>query len=199
VERRGWAESPEERERIDASLRGLTGTTLAGVRYLEMPYDGTPQWDCGTFHSLDFGLEIDLGDGTTWSVTWDQAGHNEGLLVDAKPLEFRPDADIATWDVTEMWRRRFPGGFTDIGAAWTRHAYGPAYTGVRWEIKVDDGGESDLCLFTLVLAGAGDERAVVTFGGKGYDEPPRYMPFSHDVSVFFSTADAEAAGVILPA
>ena len=38
----------------------------------------------------------------------------------------------------------------------------------------------------------------MAFGGQGFEEPPRYTPFSHDVSVFFSVEDARRAGVLLP-
>jgi hypothetical protein len=199
VERRAWVSSADEREAVEATLHGMLGRAFLGVRYVELSYDGNPAWDAGTFHSIDFGVELQLDDGATWAVTWDQAGHNEGLMVYAGALasELRPDAEVATWDVTALWRDRFPTGFSGVKCVWTRHAYGPAYTGPRWETRVDDGGESDLCLVSVILAGDGPGQAVITLGESG--EPDGSYGYRPDnVAVFFSSEEARRAGVLLP-
>ncbi|HEX8065682.1 MAG TPA: hypothetical protein VF520_04055 [Thermoleophilaceae bacterium] len=200
MERRGWVTSAEERNRVEADLSGMAGHGLAGVRYVGMSDEGAPTWDVGTFHSIDYGLEIELEDRTTWSIAWDQAGHNEAILVYAGTLssQFSPDAEVAVWDVTSVWRQRFPEGFTEVECVWTRHVYGPAYTGVRWEIRVDDGGVSDLCLLSLVLTGARGGQAVVTLGGEDHDAAGRFAAFHDNVAVFFSLEEARRVGVLLP-
>jgi hypothetical protein len=192
VQRHGWVTSSDERGRIEASLGELSGRPLSAVRYVEMVGDGTPLWDVGSFHSIDFGVEIDLEGQVTWSITWQQRGHNETLLAYAGTIAsaMKPDAELAVWDLTPLWRERFPEGFAGIDCAWTRHVFGPADTG--------DTHESDACLVSLVLNGRTGEQAVITLGGESQYQAGVYTYLADNVAVFLSVAEARRANVILP-
>src|SRR4051794_21330068 len=77
-----WAANEAERTEIEARIARLHGERVRAVRYLEIAYDdGQPHWSSDSFDSLDYGLEIDLDRGATWSVIWRQYDINEALLV----------------------------------------------------------------------------------------------------------------------
>jgi hypothetical protein len=120
--RKGWVPRLEDRAAADARLSALLGRQLTGVRYIELGYD-EPAWDVGRFHTVDYGIELDLEDGATWAVIWQQQGANEtpltyrGLIRD----ELRPEADVSTWDVTNVWQTRFGRGGDRLETVWTKH------------------------------------------------------------------------------
>jgi len=71
-------EKRAEVERVSA----VVGRRIVEVRYFEIANDsGTPRWDAPDFHSLDFGLEWDLDDGSTWSFIWQGSGRYESVLT----------------------------------------------------------------------------------------------------------------------
>jgi hypothetical protein len=196
----GWVSRLEDRAAIEAPLReAWVGRELVAVSYVELDY-GEPGWDAGRFDSIDYGVELELDDGATWAVIWQQRGSNETLLAYPGTIgaELRPDAEVATWDVSDRWHRHFPGPIARVETAWTKHEWGPAFGGPRFETRLDDGHESDYCLISLVLRGAGDGCAVLTLGGDAADGQGTYTYLADNVAVFFSLGDARAAGVLLP-
>ena len=196
----GWASSSEERARIEAALREpLIGRELVAVRYVEMAY-GQPGWDSGAFHSVDYGVELDTSDGATVAVGWEQAGHNETLraLQSTVASRLRPGAQTSTWDLSDAWRARFAGAVTGVGTAWAKHRWGPSFGGPRWETQLDDGGESDLCLITVVLHCVDGGAAVITLGGDAADGRGSFTYLADNLAVFLSLAAAREAGVLLP-
>ena len=194
-----WADGEAQREGIERRLNQLVGRRVEAVRYVEIRYEGElePMWQGPGFDSLDFGLELDLDDGATWSVVWKQAGDNEALLVypgTLVPTELSAEADYATWDATSRWQARGPSRLDVITPLWTRHEFGPAVelTGRR----VADGRESDLCLIACVLESVDGREAILTLGERGPDGKFRHT--ATNIAVFFDRALARRAGVLLP-
>jgi hypothetical protein len=184
--RRGWAPRSEDRAAIDGQLRAaLVGRRLTGVRYVELDY-GEPGWDVERFHTVDYGIEFDLEAAATWAFTWQQRGMNETLLFYRGVVrdELRPDADVSTWDVTDVWHRHFGSGIDRVENVWTKHRLGSR--------------ESDHCLNTVVLSGEDDSCAVVTLGGDAADGHGTFTYLADNLAVFFSLAEAHEAGALLP-
>jgi hypothetical protein len=194
-----WSDSDAQRESIERRLNQLVGPRVEVVRYVEIRYEGHPEpmWRGPDFDSLDYGLELDLDDGLTWSVIWKQAGANEALLVypgTLVPTELKAEADTATWDATSRWHERGLMTLNAVTPVWTRHRFGPAVdaTGRR----VADGGESDLCLLTCTLEGNDGREAILTLGER--DPNGRFRYTADNVAVFFDRAEARDARVLLP-
>lgn len=169
------------------------------MRYVELEYEA-PAWDAGRFHTVDYGIEFDLDDGGTWAVIWQQQGANEtllhyrGLICD----ELRPDADVSTWDVTEVWQSGFGRRVDGVETVWTKHRWGPAFGGARFETQLGDGHESDYCLITVLLASENDRCSVVTLGGDANAGRGTFTYLADNIAVFFSVAAARDAGALLP-
>jgi len=196
----GRASRSDERAGIEAALRvPLLGRELLAVRYVEIAY-GPPGWDSGAFHSVDYGVEFDTNDRLTLAISWEQRGHNETLraFVGTVASQLRHDADVSIWDVSDLWRSRFAGVVGGVETAWTKHRWGPSLGGPRWETQLDDGGESDLCLITVVLHSADGGVVAITLGGDAADGHGTFTYLADNLAVFFSLADARAAGVLLP-
>ena len=198
--REGWVTSLADREVVQGALCGaLIGRVLVGARYVELVY-GEPAWDCGSFHSIDFGVELDTDDGRTTSFIWQQKGANETLLTYAGTIrdELVPEAEISTWDVGEIWRGAMPGAVRNVETIWTKHRWGPAFGGPKFETRVDDGRESDYCLITVVVSNDADDHVVITLGGEADDpEPQTFTYLADNVAVFFSVAEARRARALL--
>jgi hypothetical protein len=184
-ERLAWVRNQAERAVHERYLRRLVGRAVVRVRYVEIQYEGLtePAWLGGVFDSLDFGLEMDVDGGATWSVIWKQGGRNEGLLVYQGSLvgsEIMEGSSIAIWDATDRWRELGPHVIASVIPVWTR--------------PFEE--ESDLCLGALVLASEDQKKAVLTLGDRGRDLS--YKPSHDNVAVFFSLDDARSAGVVFP-
>ncbi len=178
----------------------FVGREVVASRYVELVYD-KPAWDCGLFHSIDYGVELDPDDGRTTSFMWQQQGWNETLLSYEGSVrnELVPDCAISTWDVTERWRDRMPGPILALETVWTKHVWGPSFGGPKFETQMDDGHESDYCLITVHLVGDADTHAVITLGGEANSPEPRTFTYLADnVAVFFSLEEARKAGALLP-
>jgi hypothetical protein len=179
---RGWVADEGERQEFDAKLAQLIGRRIEGARYFELRYEqtGGPMWELGSsFDSLDFGLELDLDDGSTWSCIWAPPTYDEALVVYEgvlRPTMF-PDPDAPrVWQVDERWRDRGPGTIVSVETAWLRMRH--------------------LCLETVILKGSGDRAAVITLGASTDDG--RFVPSATSVAVFFSLEEASEAGAVLP-
>ena len=192
---RAWLANRDDLAPFDAELRaGFVGQELQAVRYVGLDHS-PPTADGRQFHSIDFGVEFDLAGGATWSITWDQGGRNEGLLVAPGPMPVTPSGDLASWDYTQVWRERFPEGVQVIEAVWTRHAWTLVSSSPGSVARVGETETSAYCLTTLVL-GVDRDAVAVTLGG-GYGTEFSRAQFDL-VSVFLSVQDARAAGALLP-
>ena len=78
-----------------------------------------PAWDAGTFHHLDFGIELVTDRDETWAITWDSPGsEGESLRLQRTPVR---EAG-ALWDVTEWepWRSCMSSPVSEVA-----HRYQP--------------------------------------------------------------------------
>jgi hypothetical protein len=195
-----WVRDDSTRRLRDLELQAqFIERRIMRVRYVEIQYDGPPQpmWGASNFDSLDYGLELDLDDGTTRSIIWVQKGRNEAILAAEGPLvptQLLPDAAIAVWDVTDRWDELGPRSISSISAVWSRHVFGPAINSAGRQVA--PGGQSDLCLLTVILRALDGREAVITLGGPDSDGTYRYT--ADNVSVFFSVEEARKARVYLP-
>jgi hypothetical protein len=195
----GWVRDDSARRLRDLELQAqFIERRIMRVRYVEIQYDGPPQpmWGASNFDSLDYGLELDLDDSTTRSIIWMQKGRNEAILAAEGPLvptQLLPDAAIAVWDVTDRWDELGPRSISSISAVWSRHVFGPAINSAGQQVA--PGGQSDLCLLTVILRALDGREAVITLGGRDTDGTYRYI--ADNVSVFFSVEEARKARVYL--
>lgn len=191
---RAWLPRREDLVGFEADLRAaLVERELLAVRYVGLDYS-PPTADGRRFHSIDFGVELEFGGGATWSMAWEHAGINEGLLVAPGPVSVSPAENLASFDFTDAWRERFPAGVQAVDTVWTRHTWGPAFGGPRWEAQVGNEQTSDYCLTTLIL-GAERDVLVVTLGGGYETEFDRGQ--LDNLAVFLSLQDARDAGALL--
>lgn len=195
-----WVDDDASRRRRDLELqRHLVGHRINQVRYVELRYEGHqgPMWSGANFDSLDYGLELDLDNDTTWSVIWMQRGPNEGLLVDEGPLaptHLRADAATGVWDVSERWDALGPRAISSITTVWTRHSFGPTLNSSGQQVA--PASKSDICLLTLVLRADDGRETAITLGQR--DRDGGYSYTADNVSVFFSIGEARKARVLLP-
>jgi hypothetical protein len=198
--RQGWVASLDDRRSVrDALCASLIGRAIVGARYVELAYS-KPAWDCGSFHSIDYGVELDTDDGETTCFIWQQKGWNETLLTYTGTIrdELVPEAEISTWDVGETWRGAMPGPVRSVETAWMKHRWGPSFGGPKFETRVDDGHESDYCLITVLLWDDAGDSVIVTLGGEANSPVPRSFTYLADnLAVFFSLAEARQAGALL--
>ena len=131
----------------------------------------------GCLSSISWQTRSPPADGTTWSFTWVSSGWDEGLLIYQGELigtTLRPDA-VAPVDATESWQRLGPGLISDLTA-------------------VSIPFEGDVSPTTVILAGADGREAVITLGET--DQAGRFCRNPTNIAVFFSVADARAAGAV---
>ena len=178
-----WRERPGEDSRLTALLLGR----VERVRYVEIAYDEGPMYGGGGFDSVDFGIEIDLAGDRHVAMAWVQSGDGEGILVHPErlqPDQIDPEADVATWDVTDRWHERAGRRIDHVSSLWSRWRYQPGdrltdymLEGVR--LRWDSGHE------TIVVRG---ERHFETGAFRWTDA---------NLAVFFGEASAKAHGVAL--
>jgi hypothetical protein len=196
VEIPAWVADDAQRAEADDALRGMVGSRVVGVRYVEIDY-GEPLWAASGFDSLDYGVEFDFDDGATWSLIWQQGGHNEGIGVRKEPLvpsQLLPDARTTSWDVTKRW--------ADAGrqvqrleTRWQRASYGASHLSATGE-QVAPAGRTDLCLVTLVVR---LERSPILITLGGAEPDGTFTPWNRDnIAVFFSFDVARAVGICTP-
>ncbi|MDR7381711.1 hypothetical protein [Promicromonospora iranensis] len=103
----------------DALRQVLTGRAVTAVRYADLDYESEhPYWHEGDRDTVGHGLELDLDDGSTWSVIWEQQGHSTGLGISAEPLIPNHLHQARIWNVTRHWRRRGPRTISQIETFW---------------------------------------------------------------------------------
>ena len=99
----------QTRAEFEQTLRQLVGRTIRAVAYFEIPYeDGQPMWnrESDVFDSLDFGLELTLDDGSTFSVTWGTEFTQYNVSIRRDALRFVDGESARRWDVQQRWRER---------------------------------------------------------------------------------------------
>ncbi|HEX8744023.1 MAG TPA: hypothetical protein VF712_12905 [Thermoleophilaceae bacterium] len=183
-----WVTNAADREAHEQRLAAMRGRRLEGVRYVAADEWGLERG--AGFDSADFGLELDLDDGTTWSFAWLQKGRNEGVLAVPRGLvggELRAGGEYEVADVSadKDWRPLVGQSIEAVEAAWQRTEW--------W--SGDERGWTDLCVASWVVHFASDH-VVVTLGRR--EEDGRYSWTHENVAVFFSLADARAHGIPLP-
>ena len=183
IERTAWVQDEAGRNREVERVHRLVGRSIVSVRYFEIVYPaGDAAWHGDDFHALDFGLEIDLDNTTTWSFIWQQAGSNEALLAYEGQLvgnQLRADGVFQIWPVGEsdQWQAVTRRPIAAVGSAWE-----------HWD--------ADLCPVTWTLTVEGGGWVAVTLGTR--DERGVFRGSHDDVAVFFDRSIAHAAGVTLP-
>jgi hypothetical protein len=135
------AQKPDVQETVDR----LVGHAITGCRYVEIDYAGGQEgWRGANGDVLDYGLELDLGNGETWSMIWEQTGCNEGLNV--RPGRLVPESvradGSAVRDVSDRWLELGPGTLTEVQLEW-----------------------DDLSLGTIQLVGDNGRTTVITLYG----------------------------------
>jgi hypothetical protein len=157
----------------DALERVLIGRSITAVRYADLDYETEiVSWYEGDHDVVGHGIELDLDDGTTWSVIWEQRGDDEGLGVWRGPLVPEHLKEARFWNVTDRWCRRGPREIAAVEIFWWPQRQGS-----------DDRSRSALSLGGLVLHDAGRDRQVVV----ALDE-------RFDVRVYFSRGRARRDG-----
>ncbi|MFI2363053.1 hypothetical protein [Promicromonospora sp. NPDC019610] len=169
-----WVTNGADAVRVTDALRHLlTGRAITAVRYADLDYEGEhPYWHEGDRDTVGHGLELDLDDGATWSVIWEQQEDSAGLGIWTEPLMPNHLQFARIWNVTRHWRRRGPRTISQIETFW-------------WpERSQGDGGPSSaLSLGGLVLHDFDrDRRAIVVIDER------------FDVRMYFSPRGARRDG-----
>jgi hypothetical protein len=175
-----WCESLEGVRGEGARMASMVGSRVTGGRYVGID-EPTPSGT--TFHSADYGLEVDLSGGALWSFIWKTEGYTESLLAYEGAIvgdEVRDDADVAVSPLAASaeWAPYLGRRITSVGSAWDEVELGA------------------LCPVTWVIGFEDSSRAVVTLGRA--DEAGRFARSATDVAVFFGIEAARAVGVVLP-
>lgn len=138
-----WANDGPGLAVIEEALQLLAGKRITGCRYVILDIEGSvDDWSTPACDVLGFGLELDLDNQESWSITWAQAGYKEGLSIRPGHLVPESVSDAATIDVRHRWADLGPTVVGWIEATWT-----------------------ELCLTSLVLGGNDERCAVVTLFG----------------------------------
>lgn len=156
---RGFA--PDEQALLDrrAAARSLIGQRIVHVAYVDIDNRGwdlgyrdqssrrkitdaaewrDPTWDAGTFHHLDFGIELTTDRDETWGITWDSPSNDgESIRLQRDPVSERG----AVWDVTkwEPWRSCLSSPVSDIALRYHRWSdSSPGFWCTRVSMFFDD-------------------------------------------------------------
>ena len=173
-----------------AAARSLVGQRIVRVAYVDIDYRGwdlgfqdqssrraitdaaewsEPTWNAGTFHHLDFGVELTTDRGETWGITWDSPS-----VVDGESIRLQRDSvsDVgAVWDVTEWepWQSCLSAPVSDIVLRYHRWS---DYSSGFWCTRV-----------TLLF---NDSRVEVLLGD--CDQSGALTPSSDNLAVLFDIA-----------
>ena len=184
---RGFAQ--DERALIErrVAARSLVGQRIVQVVYVNIDYRGwdlgypdqssrravidasewnEPTWDAGTFHHLDFGIELTTDRDEAWGITWDSPSSVEGesIRLQRVPVSERG----AVWDVTarEPWSSCLASPITDVVLRY--HPWAPGFWCTRVSMQF---GDADV----EVLLGDRDQTAQLS-------------PSADNVAVFWDAA-----------
>lgn len=174
---------PQTRAEFERTLQKLVGRTIQRVSYFEILYeDGKPRWkqESDSFDSLDFGLQMNLDDSSTFSVTWGAEFTQYNLSIHQAPLGFVDGESARQWDAQQRWRERGLLGTPIVGA---RAIWRPADS--------PDGSDYPQDLRLELESGA--VVVISAFESRG-GEPNIGM--TDNITVFFD--EAEAQRMLLP-
>jgi hypothetical protein len=147
-----WVATETEVQQRRDDARGLIGSRLERVRYVDIDYrqpdrvDGSrgarnildptewadPTWAFPTCHSLDFGAVLEFEAFGSVAVGWEPPGIHEGLALARGGIELlvSPDANAAVWDVTGrvQWSDYTGGEVSDVDVHYK-----------AWDSRADEG------------------------------------------------------------
>jgi hypothetical protein len=139
------ARDEAEKAVVEAHTAELVGGRIAAVRYVGLDV-GVPLWSHDGRDSLDFGTELDMSDGTTWSITRVPPGFNTSLALVEQPLSlaFPQRTNCASWDMTEAsgWASLLGHPIVDTDTTWFQNG---------WLEPDGQQRSSDWCCGTIVL------------------------------------------------
>lgn len=181
-----WVKDDTQKGAVQTTLNRFIGHAITGCRYVEIDYEGGQEdWRGPSRDELDYGLELDLDNGETWSIVWEQFDLNEGLNV--RPGSLVPESvraeGSAIRDVSSRWLELGPGVLAEVRLGWSVIDAGPGYD--RHGNKVAEAEESQLSLTAIQLIGNDTRTTVVTLYG------------ADEIRVYFSLAAAREDGVVL--
>lgn len=181
-----WVKDDAQKHAVQAVLHRFLGHAITGCRYVEIDYEGGQEgWRGPGRDELDYGLELDLDNGETWSIVWEQFDLNEGLNV--RPGHVVPESvraeGSAIRDASTRWLELGPGTLVEVKLGWSVLAAGPAYDVDGNEVA--EAKDSALSLTTIQLIGNDARTTVITLYG------------ADEVRVYFSVAAAREDGVVL--
>ncbi|WP_134739275.1 hypothetical protein [Nocardioides sp. 503] len=181
-----WVKGDTQKGAVQTTLNRFIGRAITGCRYVEIDYEGGKEgWRGPSRDELDYGLELDLDNGETWSIVWEQFNLNEGLNV--RPGSLVPESvraeGSAIRDVSSRWLELGPGVLAEVRLGWAVIHAGPGYD--RHGNKVTEAEESQLSLTAIQLIGNDTRTTVVTLYG------------ADEIRVYFSLAAAREDGVVL--
>lgn len=99
-----YGSSVKDRGNYEEALRTLEGRSIRSVAYYEIAYsDGTPMWsfDGEALDSLDFGLTLELDDGSLFSFDWGADFAPYGVRISTASLQSGQHA--REWDADQRW------------------------------------------------------------------------------------------------
>ena len=104
-------QGPRTRVDFEKTLQQLVGRRIKTVSYFEILYgesQSQPMWNraSDSFDSLDFGLQLELDDGSIFSVTWGTEFTQHNVSIRQAPLGFVDGETARRWDAAERWRER---------------------------------------------------------------------------------------------
>jgi hypothetical protein len=185
-----WVKTWTEVESRQSEARELIGARITGVRYVNLDFnhmdrDGSeparrvegpsewarPTWLFSTCHSVDWGVELDVQDAGSISVTWQDPGWHEGLVLYRGVLAeraVRADSIRAEWDVTSWgpWQQALSSPVTDVELRYE-----------RWGDREDEGF---WCPLVTVTFGS---LAVRFLLGEGRGDSDEVRPSADNVAV----------------
>ena len=120
-----WGRTAEERARQVEHARSIVGQPIVAVRYSDIDHgaaEAEAPWQARGFHSIAYGVELDVEDGRTFSTTWVISIDNVGMTFRAEPLvpRWQPPGYGRLYDVTGApeWELLLGDPVTGVALHW---------------------------------------------------------------------------------
>ncbi|MBX2822377.1 MAG: hypothetical protein KTR29_21965, partial [Rhodothermaceae bacterium] len=140
-----------------------------------------PQWHGSVdFDSLDFGLELEMKDGSIFYIYWGSEFHQYGVSILTET--YQHTGLVRIWDVTEYsrWNPLLGMTITSVDIAWN-------------QLKFNDESTTPECPQDLRLTFENDKHVYISALEVWPDGNRDYM--KDHITVFFSQTDAEAYNI----